>query len=38
MSFLETSALDATNVTTAFECIVKGKYLFELEKDRLLTG
>ena len=38
MSFLETSALDATNVTTAFECIVKGKFLIELKIDRLLTG
>jgi Ras-related protein Rab-11A len=26
MSFLETSALDATNVSTAFELIVKGKF------------
>ena len=31
MSFLETSALDATNVAMAFEAIIKGKYY----KDRL---
>ena len=26
MAFLETSALDSSNVATAFECIIKGKY------------
>ena len=26
MAFLETSALDSTNVNMAFECIIKGKW------------
>lgn len=28
MALLETSALDSSNVTTAFECIIKGKSLY----------
>ena len=27
MALIETSALDSSNVNTAFECIIKGKYL-----------